>query len=254
MKSKHSIYGLMFLLLLFSNTGCSSQKPDSSVEVISEVFEELIESNLSVIKRAIPPYRPIHPDSINNEALFSNRLEISFDSVETERSQLLEAYEAFDWAKYERDYNDHLQSLELSEADSSLIVVVADSLSNFPERYLSESGKDISTNQDLIRNYSLDSTWRSVLRFENLDKRKPIFFDLKKVKLKFDLVYESKSLGINADSSMSFSKVVFNDAFDRGCFYYTLSCGRLCGKGNLVFVEKVDGRWTIIQTATVWIS
>tara|TARA_R110000796_G_scaffold77584_2_gene173192 strand:+ start:56183 stop:56905 length:723 start_codon:yes stop_codon:yes gene_type:complete len=240
----------MFLMLLFSNTGCLPQKPDSSVEVTSQVFEELIESNLSVIKRAIPPYRPVHPDSINNEVLFSNRLEINLDSVETDRSQLLEAYEAFDWAKYERDYNEHLQSLELSEADSGLIVVVADSLSNFPKRYLSEPGKDISTNED----YGLDSTWRSVLRFDNLDKSKLVFFDLKKVKLKLNLVYESKSSGINADSSMSFSKVVFNDAFDRGCFYYTLNCGGLCGTGNLVFVEKIDGRWRIIQTVTVWIS
>lgn len=241
-------------MLVFGIHSCSPQKPDSSVEVIGQVFEELIESNLFMIKRAIPPYRPTHPDSINNEALFLNRLEINLDSVETDRSQFIEAYEAFDWAKYERDYNDHIQSLELSEADSSLIVVVADSLSNFPERYLSELGNDVSINEYLIRNYGLDSTWQSVLRFENLDKSKSTFFDLKKVRLKINLVYESMSSGIHADSSMSFSKVVFNDTFDRGCFYYTLSCGRLCGTGNLVFIEKVDSCWTIIQTATVWIS
>ena len=258
---------IFFLLIFFGIHSCSQQSPDSSVEVISHVFEELIESDLFIIKRAVPPYKPFHPDSIDSEMLFAGRVEIIIDPLDTfsledghesekmDKSRLLKEYEEFDWTKYKRDYNDYIESLELSEADSGLIVILADSLFDFPEKYLSQMNNSLGVRKRLSEGSHLDSTWFSF--FKNDLKNEPSFLDLSKIDIKINLKYDSERENIDGESInalMSFSKVVFNQAHNRGCFYYSLSCGKLCGMSNLVFVEKTDGFWTIIQIETISIS
>jgi hypothetical protein len=49
------------------------------------------------------------------------------------------------------------------------------------------------------------------------------------------------------------SKIFFNPSKDKGIMYYEFVCGGLCGHGNVILIEKVNGRWDIIKSKMVWV-
>ncbi len=53
---------------------------------------------------------------------------------------------------------------------------------------------------------------------------------------------------------IAFSKLVLNQANDRGLLYYEFKCGGFCGYGSLVMIEKVQDDWTIKALLTTWVS
>jgi len=53
---------------------------------------------------------------------------------------------------------------------------------------------------------------------------------------------------------VSFSKVFLDEAKTKGLLYCNFRCGGLCGKGELLVIEKINNRWTITETVGTWIS
>ncbi|MGC3945551.1 MAG: hypothetical protein QM762_13710 [Chryseolinea sp.] len=53
---------------------------------------------------------------------------------------------------------------------------------------------------------------------------------------------------------VSFSKVFLEKSGRKGILYYSFRCGGLCGKGELLIIEKVKNRWTIVDGMIMWIS
>lgn len=53
---------------------------------------------------------------------------------------------------------------------------------------------------------------------------------------------------------VSFSKVFLDKAKTKGLLYCNFRCGELCGKGELLVIEKINNRWTITETIGTWIS
>jgi hypothetical protein len=53
---------------------------------------------------------------------------------------------------------------------------------------------------------------------------------------------------------ISFSKLFLDKNNNNGLLYYNWRCGELCGKGELLRIEKVNNRWIIIQTIPKWFS
>ncbi|GGE02071.1 hypothetical protein [Planktosalinus lacus] len=36
--------------------------------------------------------------------------------------------------------------------------------------------------------------------------------------------------------------------------YYAINCGRLCGAGNIVIFERIDGKWKILTEINLWMA
>jgi len=53
---------------------------------------------------------------------------------------------------------------------------------------------------------------------------------------------------------MGFSRVYFNKELDKAILYYEFNCGPKCGTGEVVFVEKVSGKWRVDKYKRVWDS
>lgn len=51
---------------------------------------------------------------------------------------------------------------------------------------------------------------------------------------------------------VDFSKVIYNGQF--ASTYYGIHCGDLCGSGNIVVFEKVNGKWKILTEINLWMS
>jgi uncharacterized protein YrzB (UPF0473 family) len=58
----------------------------------------------------------------------------------------------------------------------------------------------------------------------------------------------------NAYTFIQFSRVGFNKEHNKAILYYGTTCGPLCGGGNNVFLEKVNGKWIIKHTVGLWVS
>lgn len=54
--------------------------------------------------------------------------------------------------------------------------------------------------------------------------------------------------------TVSLSKVFINKNKTKGIMYYTFHCGFNCGRGEVIVIEKIKNRWTIIDAIMTWIS
>ena len=54
--------------------------------------------------------------------------------------------------------------------------------------------------------------------------------------------------------AVSFSKVAFSNNKSKAAVYTSFVCGRLCGTGQILFFEKVNGKWKYIRTWEMWVS
>jgi hypothetical protein len=54
--------------------------------------------------------------------------------------------------------------------------------------------------------------------------------------------------------TVSFSKVAFSRNKRKAAVYTSFICGRLCGTGQILFFEKVNGNWKFIKTWDMWVS
>jgi hypothetical protein len=52
----------------------------------------------------------------------------------------------------------------------------------------------------------------------------------------------------------SVSRIGYDKEKRRALVYFVNWCGDLCGTGSYVFLEKVDGKWTVQEIAGIWIS
>ena len=53
---------------------------------------------------------------------------------------------------------------------------------------------------------------------------------------------------------ISYSRIVYNANKTKASFYFENYCAGLCGIGQLVLMEKVDGIWKIKDTITNWVA
>lgn len=53
---------------------------------------------------------------------------------------------------------------------------------------------------------------------------------------------------------ISLSKLFLNNEKNKGVLYYEFECGEQCGKGELIVIELLNGRWHISKSLRLWIS
>lgn len=51
---------------------------------------------------------------------------------------------------------------------------------------------------------------------------------------------------------VEFSQAIYNGKF--ASTYYGIHCGSLCGAGNIVIFEKINGKWKILTEINLWMS
>ena len=56
------------------------------------------------------------------------------------------------------------------------------------------------------------------------------------------------------ESILTYSRIVYNKKMDKACFYFENRCSGFCGFGLFVFVENIDGVWTIKDEIQHWVS
>ncbi len=58
----------------------------------------------------------------------------------------------------------------------------------------------------------------------------------------------------HSNGIVTFSRVGFSADGTQAFFYWSLSCGGLCGSGDYVFMEKQSGHWETVDEIQVWVS
>jgi len=58
----------------------------------------------------------------------------------------------------------------------------------------------------------------------------------------------------NSPGLVFFSKVGFNNRHDQAFVYVGRSCGGLCGAGEYVLLNKVNGEWEVLNEQNLWVS
>jgi hypothetical protein len=53
---------------------------------------------------------------------------------------------------------------------------------------------------------------------------------------------------------ITYSRIVYNSEKSKAVFYFQNNCSGLCGFREFVFVEKINGIWTIKKEIIDWIS
>jgi hypothetical protein len=88
-----------------------------------------------------------------------------------------------------------------------------------------------------------------------LDKlSKPANLNLSDLQINYmDMVPHDNSTPYgNGIGLIAISKIYFNEKFNKAILYYEFLCGPLCGKGEVVFIDKVSNGWKVVGYGRVF--
>jgi hypothetical protein len=160
-------------------------------------------------------------------------------------------------SEIEDEYAVYSAILNDVKRENKIIVVTDQTTNNFflnPEYFvkdevsvgnenLSENAYKVQKIQKLTNNFN--STVTTVM-ISIKDKEKLLYGNYRKIK--------NFKKYANAYTFIEFSKVRFNNEHNKAILYYGTTCGPLCGGGNNVFLEKMNGKWIIKHTVGLWVS
>lgn len=183
--------------------------------------------------------------------ILSERLEIG-NGAEKEKFVLIEQFED----EFDRTY--HVFNHEndtITNSDLSLLYSMTYKDTTFLKRVVKEKGlrevvvqltSDKTANPkikaDLLRKPSIEIETITNKKYNSYFKKLRI---LNKgwngIKRKYD-----------TNKVVEFSKVNYHEQF--ASVYYAIHCGGLCGAGNIVIFEKVNGKWKIVTEINLWMA
>ena len=227
---------ILFIGLLVTIFSCQSEtrnELDKEIEVVNDIFLQLHEYihfyNMSL---PIPP----PPPPIYNE----NGEFIGIDTVAQLKilSKIDEEFKA-------------------RNIDTSIIVLaLSDTLVNndhfeFSESYISDT---------IFENYH--SIAKSIIECD----KKPVKLELNEIVEtgKYKLKYYSEfptgrqifleKYNFNFSGVITLSRVYFNKNYDKAIIFCDYWCEFDCWTGNALFLEKIDGKWKIVNSKLLWIA
>lgn len=253
---------IIVVFLIFQ--ACSVPSENIEVNVINDVFLELVSTDFYLEPLPLQPYRPNHPDSLDFES-YDTPIVITIDGIsdtfktdkEKLRSDAIKEYESFNWHKYYKQKEEFQYKLNNRKADSArLVVLISDTLITYKRN---KSLSSILTEKGFKNNFNVDTTWRSLallLVDSNMNPTRINQYEITETgryELENLYTYQSEK-GERVIGNVKFSRVAFNDDLTKGCFYYSFVCGGECGEGLMIFVKKVDNKWKIEGSRQLWIS
>ena len=117
----------------------------------------------------------------------------------------------------------------------------------------------ILTPNNFQANFPVDTSWIRLIRKLN-QIEKPKKLNLTKINQtgNYSLVSETEFKDTTDNKRrigiVTLSRVAFSENKERAIFYYSFSCGRLCGWGSIVFVERKGEEWKIVGQREMWVS
>lgn len=69
-----------------------------------------------------------------------------------------------------------------------------------------------------------------------------------------DTLYESLTRNENYMGFFEFSRIEFNESFTKACFYFARHMGPKSGGGEIIFADRRNGKWTIVERKLIWVS
>jgi hypothetical protein len=99
----------------------------------------------------------------------------------------------------------------------------------------------------MLENNNLGERLIDSTKIEELDGIK-IFFE-NNIDYSLEKYNSEKVIG-----TIDISRISFNKSMTIGYFYYIVYCGEDCGWGDLIKIEKNNGRWIIIKYLISWVS
>lgn len=242
----------------------STRKPSgdelfSPDKVISDIFLNFVGTEFYYAPHPIPPYAPIHPDSLSEE--IEGPLEIEGFTTDEKTSQdsiyqaELTAFNQFDWKTYQKErkvWENHTPQLR-KEAP---IIHLFDSLISGDTRKLQPY---LNYSKGLYQsNHGLSEQWFKLYQqLSDTDAVKIDFSTISKTGgylIKPASSFDKKAKPKGTVGVLTFSNMVFNKEAKIGCFYASFICGDLCGTGYILYIELENGLWKIHTSHALWVT
>ncbi|MBI9055535.1 MAG: hypothetical protein JEY96_17055 [Bacteroidales bacterium] len=221
------------LITIFSCQNETSNEIDKEIEVINDIFLQLPEYiqfyNFSL------PIPPPPPPIYNEKGEF-----VGIDTV----AQL----EILD--KIEKEFK--ARNIDTSK----IVLAVFDTLVNNDHFELNESYA-VDT---IFNNYH--SITKSIIENEKAPMKLVLndIVETGKYELKSYSEFPSgreifsKKYDFNFSGVITLSRVYFNNRNDKAVIFCDYWCGIDCWTGNALFLEKIDGKWKIVNSELLWIA
>ena len=142
---------------------------------------------------------------------------------------------------------------------TELFVVINHKIDTLYNSAITEIIQTITTNKSNL-DYKMngDTSFNESLRELCNNKLSYNTIDVLKLKTQYNYkIYSDRSypkIELNQTGILSFSKIAFSNKKDKAAIYTSFMCGRLCGKGQILFYEKANGSWKYIRTWEMWVS
>ncbi|MFZ6664709.1 hypothetical protein [Peijinzhouia sedimentorum] len=218
---------IIILSFLISCNSTTTKKECEELNILNQKFIELVGTGWYYEPLPVPPM-PLWEESSQEDSL-------RFGNESTEFEELLN--------------NRRLDTSELK-------IYLYDTLTTYKSNDFLEG---ILGQENFEANFPVDTTWIKLIRKLNRIEN-PKGFDINQITKtgNYTLVTESE-FNDTTDykrriGMMTMSRVAFSENKERAVFYYTFSCGRLCGWGSIVFLARKDKEWEIVGQREMWVS
>ena len=227
-------YEMRYMLFLIAAlaVGCSAQETPE-LEVIDATLLEMVGTHYYNEPLPLPPFRPIHPDSVEKEIFEDTELTIELDGEiypaedssglsrdpRHEYDSALNQFNNFNWEQYKRDSIEWTKLRGNRKKDKRNIVLwVVDSLVA-PQLELTNR----LSKKGFENNIQLEDSWRQLLvKLVDIDSNSKYLTLDKLTKVGEYLIRPVSFEPTERDrvaASLVFSRVVFNEDQTRACYY-----------------------------------
>jgi hypothetical protein len=218
---------IIISLLLTSCISTTTNNENEEFDILNQKFMELVGTDWYYEPLPIPPM-PLMEESTREDSLRFENENAEFEAL-----------------------------LKNRKLDTSVLkIFLYDTLTSYKSNDRIER---ILTLENFEANFPVDTTWIRLIRKLNLIEA-PKGFDINRItetgnyKLVTKSEFNDTTDNKRRIGSMTMSRVAFSQNKERAVFYYTFTCGRLCGWGTIVFLERKGQEWEIVGQREMWVS
>ncbi len=225
------LIAILTLFIFSCNTSVDTYKLDQdSQDIYNLALDNTTGSDTFVrYHLRIPPMPPQLPNARKTDSLERKQFLKWRDSLKS----ILDTAELFVVANHEID----------TISNSDIIGIIETITSN-------KNNLDYKMNGDTSFNTAIRELCNNKLPFDTLD--------VLKLRTQFNYkIYSDRAFSSDKFrniGSVSFSKVAYSTDRNKAAVYTSFICGNLCGSGQILFFQKINGVWKFIKTWDMWVA
>jgi len=156
-------------------------------------------------------------------------------------------------------FNKWQDSLKKILDTAELFVVINHKIDTLSNSDIESIRETISTNKNNLE-YKMngDTSFNEAIRELCHNRLTFDSIDATKLRTKFNYrIYSDRAFPqdkVRQIGTISFSKIAFSNNRSKAAVYTSFICGNLCGSGQILFFEKLNGVWRYIRTWDMWVS